>query len=967
MNTTGPEVGGLVNNQEISDLPLNGRNYQDLTLLQPGVNLALRSGQLTSLTHQVSVNGAPLRSNYYYIDGAPMVGFQNLSPSSVIGSTLGIDGIQEYKVITSGISAEYGMALGGQMAMVSRSGTNGFHGAAFEYLRNDVLSARNYFDTNASAGLKADGEQRRLPTFRRNNFGASLGGPIKKDNTFFFFTYEGFRERLGSGSGVTSTLGSGCQGAVGTVITKAACPQLTGSSVTVGSASPATTQLMKLFLAPNVPGTNELAFAFNQPSTENFYQGRIDHTFSSKDSIFGRYTDDRVNQIDRLKFPQFHDRFSSVMSYTSIGETHIFSSTLINTARISYSRNNQGGNVDYDQAHNPTLFANYPIGSITVGGLDANGLQAGEPEHVLMNFYTIGDDVNYIHGRHSIKFGTLLNQVQIGDDNPGFAAGTIDFITVDDLLRGTPDAITGNAPGSLLSRFYPMKTFGFYFQDDIKVNSRFTLNLGLRYEPSTVPYDREACAVDHDCQGGANFPHPFTDVTPTLGPLAKNPSLKNLGPHVGFAWDVFGNQRTAIRGGFAIQYDVVFYPQPLQTYKNGMPPFTRTITINNPASFTLPITVPAGTPTSLNVTTIPYNIGQPRMNNYNLTVDQQLPWQMALSVSYVSTRGYHLAGSDEQNPRQASAIINGVPFYPPYSGGSDPGAPFAGKNCIATFPTCRFNPNWGSISTGMSQNGESWYNALQANVTRRLANGLQFQGSYTWSKLLDNGTTQGGDDVTGARTPYDAHDPLITPAIFLQGRGRSAFDLRQNLRVNWIYHIPSIQSDRWVAGFEKGWWISNILSFNTGTPFTARLNSNRSRSGIANAAGGVDVPNLVAGRNPKNITSGVSPGCLGVPAGTLLGTVSHWYDPCAFTEQAPGFLGNEPKGFLEGPGFQNVDFSLVKDTHVGWLGEAGMVQFRTEVFNALNHANFRVPGNGRDFRVRLREPVTLRHLWAPLG
>jgi hypothetical protein len=260
----------------------------------------------------------------------------------------------------------------------------------------------------------------------------------------------------------------------------------------------------------------------------------------------------------------------------------------------------------------------------------------------------------------------------------------------------------------------------------------------------------------------------------------------------------------------------------------------------------------------------------------------------------------------------------------------------------------------------MTQNGESWYNALQVNLTKRLAQGLQFQTSYTWAKLLDNGTTQGGDDVTGARSPYDAHDPLITPAIFLQGKGQSAFGIRQNFRLNWLYHFPNIQSQSFMSGFVKGWWMGSILSLNTGQPFTARLGSERSRSGIAaNAGGGVDVPNLVPGRSSKSITSGVSAGCTytntsgvvvgSVPAGEQLGTVAHWYDPCAFTLQAPGFLGNEPKGYLEGPGFQDIDFSLNKDTHVRWLGEAGMVQFRWEVFNAANIANFKIPGNGRVF------------------
>jgi hypothetical protein len=499
-----------------------------------------------------------------------------------------------------------------------------------------------------------------------------------------------------------------------------------------------------------------------------------------------------------------------------------------------------------------------------------------------MNFYTFGDDFNWIHGRHSMKFGTLLNQVQIGDDNPGNGAGTIDFPTIGDLLQGTADSITGFAPGSLLSRFYPMKTFGFYFQDDIKVNSRLTISAGLRYEPSTVPYDRQACAVLHHCEGGTAFPHPFTDTAPTLGPITKNDSLKNIGPHIGFAWDVFGNQKTAVRGGFAIQYDVVYMPQPLQGYKNGTPPFTSTISLSDPASFTLPFTIPANTPTGVNITVLPYDIGQPRMNNYNLTVDQALPWQMALSVSYVNTRGYHLAGSDELNPRAASQIINEIPFYAPYPGGSDPGSPFAGKGCLTVaLASCRINKTFGSMNSGMTQNGESWYNALQVNLTKRLAQGLQFQTSYTWAKLLDNGTTQGGDDVTGARSPYDAHDPLITPAIFLQGRGQSAFGIRQNFRLNWLYHFPNIQSQSLMSGFVKGWWMGSILSLNTGQPFTARLGSERSRSGVgANAGAGVDVPNLVPGRTSKSITSGTSAGCLGEQAGTKLSTEKHWYDTC---------------------------------------------------------------------------------------
>jgi hypothetical protein len=253
------------------------------------------------------------------------------------------------------------------------------------------------------------------------------------------------------------------------------------------------------------------------------------------------------------------------------------------------------------------------------------------------------------------------------------------------------------------------------------------------------------------------------------------------------------------------------------------------------------------------------------------------------------------------------------------------------------------------MSIGKSQNGESWFNALEVNLTKRLAQGLQFEASYTWAKLLDNGTTQGGDDVTGANSPYDAHDPLITPAIFLQGRGRSAFGIAQNFRFNWLYHIPNVHSQSFMSGFVKGWWMGSILSLNTGQPFTARLGSNRSRSGINSAGSGIDVPNLVPGRSSKSITSGVSTGCNGVAAGTPVGTPDLWFDPCAFTLQAPGFLGNEPKGYLDGPGLQDIDFSLNKDTHVRWLGEAGMVQFRWETFNAANIANFKIPGRGRVF------------------
>jgi outer membrane receptor protein involved in Fe transport len=959
VNTTTSSLGGVVSEERISDLPLNGRNYITLSLLQTGVTQHANVGTTPGLGGVwFSSNGAPTRSNYFTLDGAPLVTQFGGTTSSVAGTTLGIDGIQEYKVITNTFSAEYGMTMGSQMVMVSKGGTNAFHGDVFEYLRNSTLDAANFFDTPAGSG------GHRLPEFRRNNFGGSVGGPIKKDKTFFYGVYEGLRQFQGF-TALDNVLASTCKGAAGTVITSAACKQLgSTASVTIPAV---VVPILALYPSPNLPN-NQFTFPTNSQTRVDYGQMRIDHNFSSSDTVFGRYTIDDAFQTvpspsgfsadNGVAFPIVRQQATSRNQFVTLSENHIFSPALLNTGRLSYSRTKLDAiNVLQQNLSGPqySFLTGEPVGTINVTGLSANGLSGsyGPPAaYHVQDIYTISDDLYYTRNKHALKFGFLFNRFNQGEQSQFNTTGTLTFSSVATFLAGTASSYSGLTPGSDINKDFIYNTIGFYAQDDWRVKSRLTLNLGLRYEFFTTPWE---------LNGKQDAFHNFLGAkpaTPTPGPVMDNPSHLNLSPRLGFAWDVTGKGTTSVRGGFGLYWDVGNLGSAFDQEELTIPPYSSTssVAFASPTLITLPFSFPAGAAgTALH--SMDYNVSSSHLFQYNLSVEHQFPLNIGLAVSYVDTRGIALYNGREGNPAIPYDVVNGFSYWATAQSSAKPagatsniipGTNFT-YNCLNVVPSCRINPNWDSAIWTVT-GGDSWYNALQVSVTKRLSKGLEFQSSYTWGQALD--TTSG--QLYSADCSSGGADHGTAPLSPLVDKGPSCFDVTNNWRFNLLYHFPTIGSSGVLSKLVNGWWMGNIVALQSGYAFSPLLATNRSGSGVLGGA-----PDRV------NVNTTATTAAIGgttykfIPfnkSAVTIGTVQQWYNPLMFS-LAPmvpcpnnaaltcGTLGDAGRDMLRGPGLESWDFSLVKDTAVPYLGEAGSLEFRAEFFNFLNHPNLGMPNS----------------------
>ena len=861
VDTQSAALSAVVTEETIEQLPLNGRNYIDLALLQPGVASFHEKDSNASSNRgtKFNVNGMGFRSNSYLIDGANMRGYAGTATVSAAETTLGVETIQEFRVVTNAYSADYGRAMGGVISLVTKSGTNEVHGSAFEFFRDSAMDARNFFDRGENP-----------PPFTRHQFGASFGGPLRRDRLFFF----GGVERLQEDLGITT---------ITTVPTEAA------RSGALGPINPAVRTYLNMYPLPNgrqlSAGVAEYTYEFNNPTRENFFQGRVDYVLSDNDSFFARHTYDGADQSIPLGFAEYGTDSMSRNQFFTSEYKRILTSALLNTARFSHSR------LRFEQLPlGPStpelafLSGQDIIGVISVPGLTNLGGSANNPSSNNSFYWTFSDDVSYLKGRHMLKVGTLIEHLRTNKLTATNIRGTYTFPSLTAFLAGVPNRFVGVPPGAQLERVRPNTLFGFYVQDDLRTTDRLTLNLGLRYEFYTLP--KEANGLDTALIDVLNDP----DFTP--GALfAENPSLKNFAPRIGFAWDVAGDGRTAVRGGAGVYHDTDGPFNSAFGIAAFSPPFAATNTINNP-TFPRP---PDGGTVARTARTIDYNIKQPYGLTYNVSVQRELTGNIVAMVGYAGSRARNLMSANDANPVVPQILADGTKFFPA-------GAP-------------RRNPAWGTIDF-RTNGGDSEYNALQLSVQKRYSRNYQFQVNYTLGKVVDNLQAQLNADVNNSSVyPQDPYDRDAD-------RTRADFDVRHIFTTNFVWTLPGPQHHALVGG----WQLNGIVTLRSGVPFTPALgNTNWSRSGNT------------AGEDRPNIKPGVSPDDL------ILGEPDRYFDPTGYVLQPQGFLGNAGRNSLTGPGYAMTNVALVKNTRLPVLGDSSLVQFRLEVFNLLNRANFAVP------------------------
>jgi hypothetical protein len=924
LQLTTSSIGAVVNSTTVRELPLNGRSWTDLTTLQPGVEQIQTQPSFTSggdrgnrgFGQELSISGARPTQNNYRLDGISLNDYSNAGPGSVLGGNLGVDAIQEFSVVTTNYSAEYGKTSGGVVNAISRSGTNEFHGSAYEFLRNSALDARNFFDGPT------------IPPFKRNQFGASLGGPIQKGRTFIFGDFEAIRQA--KGISVLDVVPSQAAKA-GTLCSVPGTPP--ACIPTTVSVDPSAQKFFTFFPLPNkglVPGGNGdtgfFTFAGNQVVNENFVTARIDHKFSEKDSMFGSFMFDRTPFTGPDALRNIVNGDLTVRQLYTIEETHTFSPNLVNTARFGFNRVAADANngisainpaaVDKSLASDPGFNASEVFigGGITqfVGGLGV------DPFNVFRwNSFQGDDDAFLAHGTHSLKFGFAVERDQL-NMLAGLVRGRFIFNTFSDFLTNNPVQFVSHASANP-SHGFRQTLFGAYLQDDWRWRPNLTLNLGMRYEMSTVPTQVQGKFV--------NLIH-MTDLTPQVnGSPFSNPTLRNFEPKVGFAWDPLKTGRTAVRGGFGM-FDVLPMIYQFAVAQSLVAPFTSRGIINSP-----PIDqgdfftggFPLLTPNTFGSQHIDQNPARSYVMQWNLNIQHQITPSVTAQVAYVGSRGVHLPWHADDADLVIPTLTSVGYLWPsPIGSGT------------------KINPNFGSIH-GNFFKANSFYDALEVGVTKVMTHGLQFQGSFTWGKSIDDGSTTGlGDQFSNSVSSLNWFDKRLTRAL-------SDFNVGRTLVLSVIWELPQRKSlfgpRAWLV---NGWELGSIFKANDGVPFTPTWGTGGDPAGTL-SSDAYAFPDRLSGpgcatlTNPGNPNHYVKTQCFTVPTAPSPAFYAANCDPTHGTfPQCFNLRGNAGRNIVNGPGLVSMDFSMFKNNYIRRGSENFNVQFRAEFFNILNHPNFNV-------------------------
>lgn len=879
VNTRTGELSYLVDERAIDELPLNGRNYTDLALLQPTVVAFPHRDGGSVVAHGLgmSVNGQDPRSNVYLLDGTLLNDMTNGPAGSAAGTALGMETVKEFRVETNSYSAEFGRMSGGQINVLTKAGGNELRGSAYEFHRNDALDAKNYFDVTGK------------PPFTRNQFGGAAGGPIRRDKFFYFVGYEALRENLGRT--ITSSVPD--ENARRGFLPDPANPgQLLNVGVNAGVAP-----YLNEYPMPNGrnlgDGTALHSFQFDQQLDQNFLQGRVDYNVGRGNQLFARYTIDDADQFLPTDYPQFPRSFISRNQFFTGEYRQVVSPSMLSTYRFGYSRTRVGQAV---QANTSTPLAPFVtgrqfMGNIDVGGLNRFGTQSSVDVRFLQQVSSLQYDAAVTANRQLIKFGALAERYVQDMVNPTFSLGTYSFANLRAFLENRATSFIGLTPQGDFGRNWRFWLMGFYAQDEIQLSDRVTVNAGLRYEFMTMPIDtegRDSALVN------------LTDRTATLGRLYQGPNYGNISPRAGFAWNVTGDGLTSLRGGYGTYFNTNSSQNLIVTVTN--PPQTPRVVFQAPTFPNPPFDRASG----LSIRPVQWDIQTPRIHVWNLNLQREFWGSTAVTAGYAGSRGKHLLRSNDVNTATPSIGADGRPFFAPNSP--------------------RRNTAWTTIEL-KSSDGDSWYRALLLEVRRRWNQGFMFQSSYTWSKSED--TTQASTFFSDATSGTTSAFPEFIPDY---NKGLSDFHAGHNWVMNFSYDLPFGRSMTGAAGaLLGGWRLSGILNMRSGSPLTVFVLANRSGSLWQPSLGpgiGRDRPNYAPGFGPDN---------------AVTGNPDRWFNPAAFALQPAGTFGTTGRGDFIGPDLKTVDLSFVKDTAWSRLGGGGHLEVRIEVFNVLNRANFGVP------------------------
>jgi hypothetical protein len=888
VDTSTLQTQGLVDERQVKELPLNGRSFDQLLQLNPATvsYTTQRSGGVgtsnSSVGNMFSVSGRRPQDNVFLLNGIEYTGASliNVTPGGTSGQLLGVEAVREFNVVTDTYGANYGKRTGAQVSIITASGTNALHGSVYEFLRNSALDARNYFD------------QAQIPEFQRNDFGAALGGPLRRDKLFGFANYEGYRQRLGL-SDVTLV------------------PDAAARAAAVPSVQP--------LLALWPEGTKELgsgiAEAFSNPRQqvrEDFGTSRVDSNLTSKDLLFGVYTvdDSDATTPSANPFSSIYERLREQVF--SAQEQHVFSPTLLNTFRFGYSRAAFYFNSIVDGGVEGWVDG-APVGAIVIAGSTASngasqitlaGANTGSSNTTARSLFTVDDHVYWTHGRHQIEAGVWLQRLQSNDFLAQNQYGQASFSTLAAFEKGTVSKYTiVAAPTELGWR----SLFGAGFLEDAwKATPRLEVRAGFRFESSNGWNEAQGRASNYGFTDGV------INTNPTVGSSALSDNRAKFlpEPRVGLAYDVFGNGKTAVKASFGVHRALL---DTLDYRLTQNAPFNTTLSYSN---VTVDQLAPISRGTATDVTTgkispsnVQPDIATPTVLAWTLKVEQEIAPATTLSVGYVGSHGYHQVLSEDQNT-PASVVC------------PDPSCPdgVAAGTVYYTSATLA-NPKLANSTSWVSQ-GISNYHGLEIDVRRRFAHGLQLRGVYTWSRNLDDGSAW--NTSVSANTPAFVSYPNNPKLDY----GPAATNIRHAVAINGTWELPLGQGHAALANAPSGvqhavsgWTLSGIATLQSGFPFSPQLGYNSAGNGDTRNPGRPDLnPDFQGKLYPRTVTA--------------------WFDPSAYAAPHAGTLGNAGRDSLIGPGLDDLDLSLAKNTTIH---ERLRTQFRAEWFNVLNHSNFTTP------------------------